>query len=74
MLPPGTWRATTRVPALISLKVTKPEAPDLTLIDLPGIVRNPIGDQPEDIEQQIRGLIHKHIEGANIQHCSELLA
>ena len=62
------------VPALISLKVTKPEAPDLTLIDLPGIVRNPIGDQPEDIEQQIRGLIHKHIEGANIQHCSELLA
>ncbi len=54
------------VPALISLKVTKPEAPDLTLIDLPGIVRNPIGDQPEDIEQQIRGLIHKHIEGADI--------
>ncbi|DBA70067.1 TPA: Mx1p [Trebouxia sp. C0005] len=51
------------VPALISLKVTKPEAPDLTLIDLPGIVRNPIGDQPEDIEQQIRDLIHKHIEG-----------
>ena len=35
------------VPALISLKVTKPEAPDLTLIDLPGIVRNPIGDQPD---------------------------
>jgi len=54
------------VPALISLKVTKPEAPDLTLIDLPGIVRNPIGDQPEDIEQQIRGLIHKHIEGADL--------
>lgn len=51
------------VPALISLKVTKPEAPDLTLIDLPGIVRNPIGDQPQDIEQQIRELIHKHIEG-----------
>lgn len=41
------------VPALISLKVTKPDAPDLTLIDLPGIVRNPIGDQPHDIEQQI---------------------
>ena len=51
------------VSALISLKVTHPEAPDLTLIDLPGIVRNPIGDQPADIEQQIRELIHKHIEG-----------
>ena len=51
------------VPDLISLKVTKPDAPDLTLIDLPGIVRNPIGDQPKDIEQQIRGLINKHIEG-----------
>ncbi len=51
------------VPALISLRVTKPEAPDLTLIDLPGIVRNPIGDQPQDIEQQIRDLIYKHIEG-----------
>ena len=47
---------------LISLKVTTPDAPDLTLIDLPGIVRNPIGDQPHDIEQQIKALIHQHIE------------
>ena len=53
------------VPALISLKVTKPEAPDLTLIDLPGIVRNPIDGQPKDIEQQIRDLIHQHIEGGH---------
>lgn len=51
------------VPALISLKVTKPEAPDLTLIDLPGIVRNPVGDQPKDIEQQIRALIDEYIQG-----------
>ena len=51
------------VPALISLQVTTPDAPDLTLIDLPGIVRVPIGDQPKDIEKQIKDLIHKHIEG-----------
>lgn len=51
------------VPALISLQVTTPDAPDLTLIDLPGIVRNPIGDQPKDIEAQIKDLIRKHIEG-----------
>ena len=58
------------VSALISLKVTKPEAPDLTLIDLPGIVRNPVGDQPPDIEQQIRQLIHEHIQGACSIACS----
>ena len=51
------------VPALISLQVTTPDAPDLTLIDLPGIVRVPIGDQPEDIEKQIKDLIHHHIQG-----------
>lgn len=51
------------VPALISLKVVKPDAPDLTLIDFPGIVRNHLPDQPQDIEQQIRDVIYKHIEG-----------
>ena len=51
------------VPDLISLQVTTPDAPDLTLIDLPGIVRNHIGDQPKDIEKQIKDLIHKHITG-----------
>lgn len=48
---------------LISLQVTTPDAPDLTLIDLPGIVRVPSPDQPEDIETQVKDLIHKHIEG-----------
>lgn len=51
------------VPALISLRVTTHDAPDLTLIDLPGIVRVPIGDQPADIVKQIKELIHKHIAG-----------
>ena len=30
---------------------------NLTLIDLPGITKVPIGDQPPDIEFQIRGML-----------------
>ena len=26
---------------------------DLTLVDLPGLTKNPVGDQPRDIEQQV---------------------
>ena len=26
---------------------------DLTLVDLPGLTKVPVGDQPEDIEQQV---------------------
>jgi dynamin 1-like protein len=35
---------------------------DLTLIDLPGITRNPVGDQSADIYQQIVNLIKHYIE------------
>ncbi len=34
---------------------------NLTLVDLPGITRVPIGDQPADIEQQIRNMIFEFI-------------
>jgi len=40
----------------IVLKISSPRVLDLALIDLPGIARVPVGDQPEDIEQQIRHL------------------
>ncbi|KAB1283346.1 Interferon-induced GTP-binding protein Mx2 [Camelus dromedarius] len=46
---------------LISLEVTAPEVPDLTLIDLPGIARVAVGNQPQDIGQQIKALITKYI-------------
>lgn len=39
---------------LISLEVSCPEVPDLTLIDLPGITRVPVGNQPADIGRQVR--------------------
>ncbi|XP_072825538.1 interferon-induced GTP-binding protein Mx2-like [Vicugna pacos] len=46
---------------LISLEVTAPEVPDLTLIDLPGIARVAVGNQPQDIGRQIKALIRKYI-------------
>lgn len=33
----------------IYLSVYRAHSPDLTLVDLPGITRNPVGDQPKDI-------------------------
>lgn len=37
----------------------------LTLIDLPGITKVPVGDQPPDIEQQIRDMIMQFISREN---------
>ncbi|KAB0403504.1 hypothetical protein E2I00_002446 [Balaenoptera physalus] len=47
---------------LISLEITSPEVPDLTLIDLPGITRVAVGNQPHDIGLQIKALIKKYIQ------------
>ncbi|XP_004429766.1 PREDICTED: interferon-induced GTP-binding protein Mx2 [Ceratotherium simum simum] len=47
---------------LISLEITSPEVPDLTLIDLPGIARVAVGNQPQDIGLQIKALIKKYIQ------------
>ncbi|KAF4074962.1 hypothetical protein AMELA_G00229220 [Ameiurus melas] len=46
---------------LISLEVTSTSAPDLTLIDLPGIAHAPFKGQPEDIGEQIKRWIKKFI-------------
>ncbi|KAF5889622.1 interferon-induced GTP-binding protein Mx1-like, partial [Clarias magur] len=46
---------------LISLEVTSPNVPDVTLIDLPGIVRVSVKGQPEDIGEQSKSLIRKYI-------------
>ncbi|XP_064175248.1 dynamin-1-like protein isoform X3 [Anguilla rostrata] len=49
----------------IHLKVFSPHVVNLTLVDLPGITKVPVGDQPKDIEVQIRELILKHISNPN---------
>ncbi|EMP31450.1 Interferon-induced GTP-binding protein Mx1 [Chelonia mydas] len=46
---------------LISLEISSPSVPDLTLIDLPGIARVAVGNQPQDIGEQIKKLIKKFI-------------
>ncbi|NXC98998.1 MX protein, partial [Certhia familiaris] len=46
---------------LISLEIRSPDVPDLTLIDLPGIARVAVGDQPKDIGDQIKRLLRKII-------------
>lgn len=38
---------------------------NLTLIDLPGITKVPIGDQPPDIEIQIRSMIMQYVKREN---------
>ncbi|XP_059133546.1 interferon-induced GTP-binding protein Mx2-like [Peromyscus eremicus] len=47
---------------LISLYVSSPNVPDLTLIDLPGISRVDVGNQSADIGQQIKRLIKTYIQ------------
>ncbi|XP_061184121.1 dynamin-1-like isoform X3 [Saccostrea echinata] len=45
----------------INLRVYSPHVLNLTLIDLPGMTRVAIGDQPPDIEMQIRSMLLEFI-------------
>ncbi|KAF2070342.1 hypothetical protein CYY_008345 [Polysphondylium violaceum] len=49
----------------INLKIYSPHVVNLTLVDLPGITKVPIGDQPSDIEQQIRRMVMAYIKKQN---------
>ncbi|KAG2565643.1 hypothetical protein PVAP13_7NG119200 [Panicum virgatum] len=46
----------------IRLKIFSPNVLDITLVDLPGITRVPVGDQPSDIESRIRTMIMQYIK------------
>lgn len=52
-------------PEPINLKIYSKSVVNLTLIDLPGITRVPVGDQPEDIEHQIRQVLLKYVCNPN---------
>ncbi|KAJ9180423.1 hypothetical protein P3X46_008670 [Hevea brasiliensis] len=45
----------------LTLVVKKSGVPDLTMIDLPGITRVPVHGQPENIYEQIAGIIMEYI-------------
>ena len=42
-------------------RVYSPHVLNITLIDLPGMTKIPVGDQPADIEQQIKDMIVQFI-------------
>lgn len=46
----------------IRLKIFSPNVLNITLVDLPGITRVPVGDQPNDIEARIRTMILSYIK------------
>ncbi|KAG8993744.1 vacuolar protein sorting-associated protein 1 [Tulasnella sp. JGI-2019a] len=48
-------------PNPINLRIYSPNVLSLTLVDLPGLTRVPVGDQPRDIERQIRDMIMKYV-------------
>ncbi|XP_068950942.1 dynamin-1-like protein isoform X5 [Petaurus breviceps papuanus] len=52
-------------PEPIHLKIFSPNVVNLTLVDLPGMTKVPVGDQPKDIELQIRDLILRFISNPN---------
>uniref|UniRef100_U9TAX1 dynamin GTPase n=1 Tax=Rhizophagus irregularis (strain DAOM 181602 / DAOM 197198 / MUCL 43194) TaxID=747089 RepID=U9TAX1_RHIID len=49
----------------INLKIYSPNVLNLTLVDLPGLTKVQIGDQPTDIEKQTRSLIYEYISKPN---------
>ncbi|KAF9999731.1 vacuolar protein sorting-associated protein 1 [Entomortierella chlamydospora] len=52
-------------PLPINLRIYSPHVLTLTLVDLPGLTKLPVGDQPKDIEKQIRDMIVKYITKPN---------
>jgi len=49
----------------INLKVYSPFVLNLTLVDLPGVTKVPVGDQPINIEEQIRDMCMEFIGNPN---------
>ena len=49
----------------IHLKIYSPHVLSLTMVDLPGISKVAVGDQPVDIEQQIRDMCMEYITNPN---------
>ncbi|KAJ2253348.1 Dynamin- GTPase protein [Coemansia sp. RSA 455] len=49
----------------IHLRISSADVLNLTLVDLPGITKIPVGDQPSDIESQTRSLVFEYISKPN---------
>ncbi|CAR26085.1 ZYRO0B01496p [Zygosaccharomyces rouxii] len=49
----------------INLRIYSPYVLTLTLVDLPGLTKVPVGDQPPDIEKRIKDMLLKYISKPN---------
>ncbi|SCU94803.1 LADA_0G11408g1_1 [Lachancea dasiensis] len=49
----------------INMRIYSPHVLTLTLVDLPGLTKVPVGDQPADIEKQIKDMLLKYISKPN---------
>ncbi|EAN82315.1 dynamin, putative, partial [Trypanosoma cruzi] len=49
----------------INLKVYSKNVLNLTLVDLPGLVMNAVGDQPKDIDRQIKEMVTRYVAPVN---------
>lgn len=49
----------------INLRIYSPHVLTLTLVDLPGLTKVPVGDQPKDIEKQIKEMVLSFITKPN---------
>ncbi|XP_064487986.1 dynamin-1-like protein [Ornithodoros turicata] len=52
-------------PEPINLKIFSHRVVNLSLVDLPGLTKVPVGNQPQDIETMIHGLVLKYISNPN---------
>ncbi|XP_041826443.1 dynamin-1a isoform X4 [Melanotaenia boesemani] len=52
-------------PVPINLRVYSPHVLNLTLVDLPGMTKVPVGDQPTDIEFQIKDMLMQFVTKEN---------
>ncbi|XP_068077172.1 dynamin-1a isoform X5 [Danio rerio] len=52
-------------PVPINLRVYSPNVLNLTLVDLPGMTKVPVGDQPADIEHQIKDMLMQFVTKEN---------
>jgi dynamin 1-like protein len=50
----------------ISLKIVSPDVLTMTLVDLPGLTRNPVGGQPESIMRDIRKMVEDYVKDDNV--------
>jgi dynamin 1-like protein len=46
----------------LRLKIFSPHVLNMTMVDLPGITKVPVGDQPSDIEARVRSMILSYIK------------